>query len=116
MTTPDLLPCPFCGQPKDWIDNQHEGLSPACTNQDCFAYAIPMYFCKEGALPTSAAPRWIPMTERKPKDGQIVAIFKPDALENDDEYETVDWNVRYNDLDISRHLWYPLPEPPKEVE
>ena len=109
-TSDDLLPCPFCG-------GEAVILPYAVVCNNCGAKIETIYkYRMFSAWNTRAAPRWIPMTERKPKDGQIVAIFKPDALENDDEYETVEWNVRYNDLDISRHLWYPLPEPPKEVE
>lgn len=120
MITPDLLPCQFCGQPKDWIDNQYEGLSPACTNQDCFAYAIPMYFCK-GALPTRAEPRWIPVTERLPEVDVPVLVIgencynqKVVVVRHLTDFGWYDENDDYLMAFVTH--WMPLPEPPKEVE
>jgi len=71
------------------------------------------------------APRWIPVTERLPKDGEFVLVCNDDKHMMIAKYETetYEWYYKYTnyDFDIWDNeeqgpvcYWMPLPEPPKE--
>lgn len=50
--------------------------------------------------------RWIPVTERLPRNGEHILVYYSDGWICD-QYSPVDGGVTH---------WMPLPEPPKEVE
>lgn len=69
--------------------------------------------------------RWVPVTERLPKDGIFVLVCNDDGhmMIAKHEAETYEWYYKYTnyDFDIWDNeeqgpvcYWMPLPEPPKE--
>lgn len=57
---------------------------------------------------TDGTPKWIPVSERMPTSGQLIAIrYAPDA----DVYDALRW---LGEVDLGYFaLWMPLPEPQK---
>lgn len=79
----------------------------------------------EMILSEVAKPRWIPVAERLPKDGEFVLVCNDDKHMMIAKYETetYEWYYKYTnyDFDIWDNeeqgpvcYWMPLPEPPKE--
>ena len=64
-------------------------------------------------------PRWIPVTERLPEDGERALVMRFDYVTNTPFYDLLWfdkgewWNRRYTG-DYAVTHWMPLPEPPKE--
>lgn len=52
-------------------------------------------------------PRWVPVTERLPDDGEYVLAYSAD-----DDFTTVEARHRFGAFQITH--WMPLPEPPEE--
>lgn len=74
-----------------------------------------------------AVPKWIPVTERMPQDGEFVLVCNDDGhmMIAKHETETYEWYYKYTnyDFDIWDNeeqgpvcYWMPLPEQPKEGE
>ena len=77
------------------------------------------------AIEELSKPKWIPVTERLPEDGEFVLVCNDDGhmLIAKHETETYEWYYKYTnyDFDIWDNeeqgpvcYWMPLPEPPKE--
>lgn len=73
------------------------------TNTDYLVWAIRKNLTANiNALP--AAQRWIPVTERLPKEGQVVVVQY-----NDGDYDMLKFPTAYRRCDIV--AWMPIPEP-----
>lgn len=130
MTTPELLPCPFCGEMPE-LEQEFDYVSIGCGNQNCKMDNVDV-FCQDqpndlitaiAAWNTRAAQRWIPVTERLPEVGVLVLVYSAEhwtkstlAVLKDDG---ISWRESKTDLMLyPREVthWMPLPLPPKEVE
>ena len=68
-------------------------------------------------VPDTNVGKWIPVSERLPKDGQRVIVYDNSAFFGVAWRENNEWwadEFIYDDGDVTH--WMPLPEPPKEVE
>ena len=59
-------------------------------------------------------PRWIPVTERLPEDGQWVLVWESGKFAYVDKMHNGKWMIADRNYAII-YYWMPLPEPPKEV-
>lgn len=104
MTTPALLPCPFCGE-MPAVENTNDYVLITCGDINT---AI-------AAWNTRAAPRWIPVTERLPEEnGDYLVVMNVRGVPTRAVRPYLNgW--RYCEAFPVTH-WMPLPLPPKEVE
>lgn len=68
-----------------------------------------------GAISESSGSRWIPLTERKPADGQRVLVYRGGKLppcDYDTDRASLDFQSGFVHNDDVTH-WMPLPEAPK---
>ena len=71
------------------------------------------------AIEELSKPKWIPVTERLPEDGERALVMRFDYVTNTPFYDLLWfdkgewWNRRYTGNYAVTH-WMPLPEPPKE--
>ena len=83
--------------------------------------------CDKYKCEVNALTKWIPVTERLPKDGEFVLVCNDDGhmMIAKHETETYEWYYKYTnyDFDIWDNgdqgpvcYWMPLPTPPKEDE
>jgi len=114
MTTPDLLPCPFCGgKATTWIGRDY--FYVGC--DECEAESA-TFMTKEKAIAawnTRAALRWIPVTERLPEDEEHVIVLEKDGKRDLAWHNSLDyWQNWYRIIREVTH-WMPLPALPKEA-
>lgn len=58
-------------------------------------------------------PKWIPVTERLPKENEAVIVWEKQGFALIDWRHDNKWAILDNSYGIATH-WMPLPEPPKE--
>ena len=134
MTTPDLLPCPFCGGEGRVVFGQelhyYVGVCKNCNTHSeprlTEEYAAESWnrraddvvdALRARVAELETAQRWIPVTERLPKNYQQVLVVDEDKryflLWYDVEFGMwSDWQGRQ---DVRVTHWQ-LPAPPEEVE
>ena len=107
----------------DAIEDLQEKLDDA--RMDASEWAESLEYMSAAKVKLEEQTRWIPVTERLPKDGKFVLGCNDDKHMMIAKYETetYDWYYKYTnyDFDIWDNeeqgpvcYWMPLPEPPKE--
>lgn len=93
----DLKPCPFCGCVA--IHNGVNNLEVLCTG--CMA-AVPAAVWNE----RTNTDGWIAFSERKPEEGQNIAMIAANGQVGNDRYSQLTFSACWTH-------WHPLPPPPK---
>ena len=120
MTTPTLLPCPFCGstEPSIRTDLQSSIAYVVCSNCDAqgppASFAEMLWEKEDAAAAWNQSSAWQPI-ETAPRDGAEVLVW------NGSERQILWWSDRLNcwtfndDWEVLEDLlthWQPLPSPP----
>lgn len=120
MTTPDLLPCPFCGEMPEVENISGVLISCSCKLEPGVYGDID----KATTLWNTRADRWIPVSERLPEKNTPVLVYipheNPIPMELYDGGGDIVWSgigdsLNFAELDEVTH-WMPLPLPPKALK